>query len=230
MVGIVALVLSLAYLESSTQFDTAATLNAQPPAESKLPVRRIYTSAPDPLAALPRELRAELTKASTMSTAEFSRRFVLPIDRLCRALELSGFGTFAVAPDPIIAEQRVCSGEVTSATQAAEASSVFVWVRSGEGRTINLIGVKLNLRDPGTAAAATSEVLNVLEVIHHALRWDLPDRVIAALRGMTTADGYEHFGVVYQFRREWSEVPRYNVIMEVRDRSAVVEARSFQPE
>lgn len=188
------------------------------------------TSLPpqDP-ADIPAGFARELTAHSTVSHVGFSRSFTRPIDKVCEDLASLTQGKFKTAHNPIADGQWICSSDILPAGDARASpnvSSVFVWLRGAEHREIDLLRLKLNLTDPASSEAAKSLALDLLKKLHSSLGWDMPRALEDAVRTVKDAS-FDKYGISYQIIREWSSLPRLNVIIRAHDRSGIVSTDTF---
>lgn len=188
------------------------------------PVPVVDPLPPDALADIPLGFRKELLASSTLPPADFSRSFRQPIDQLCKYLDGLGFGKFTTMHNPVADGQWICSSDVLPVGDHAtpsDVSSVFVWMRGNDRKEVDLLRLKVNLTDPATSNAAKSLALTVLGKLHASLGWDMPDALKAAIGDVRDAN-FSRYGVSYQITREWSSLPRLNVVIRVTDRSGIV--------
>lgn len=189
----------------------------------------VLSLPPDSLADVPIGFRKELMASSPLLPAEFSRNFKQPIDQLCAYLGGMGFGKFTAMHNPVADGQWICSSDVLPAsdrTASSDVSSVFVWMRGTDRREVDLVRFKINLTDPATSDVAKLLALTLLGKLHTSLRWDMPEALTVAVRDMRDAN-FIRYGVSYQITREWSSVPRLNVIIRIMDRSGIISADAF---
>lgn len=198
--------------------------------DAKLPPPPEDARPTDLIAKLPIDLRKELMSRDVQSTARFSRRFVHPISRICDALGATGVGRFSISLNPVSGNRKVCTSDIVpigEGTGGAEASSIFVWALGSDDDSIGMFRVKINLNNPQSAEATKAAALVVLKRLHEEFRWDLPSSVERGLQDMQDAT-VSYFGIVYQLTREWSSVPRLNVIIRAKDLSGILSSESFQ--
>lgn len=195
------------------------------------PESRVAAPLPrDDVADIPLDLRRELMDPSPLAHVEFSRRFILSIDKICESLSGLGFGRFTTMHNPVAEEQWICSSDVLPAGgngASSTTSSVFVWMRGTERREVDLVRLKINLTDPATSEAAKTLALKLLERLYALLGWDMPTALGNAIHEVKDAS-FDRYGLSYQMKREWSSVPRLNVVLYSRDRSGIIPVESFK--
>lgn len=193
------------------------------------PRPRVASLPPDGLADIPRDFRQELMTLSSLSHAEFSRGFRRPIDKACDYLNTIKPGSFTTKHNPVSDGQWVCSSDVLPAivgSTVPSVSSIFVWLRGTELREIELFRLKVNLTDPASSGAAKSQALELLEKFHTFLGWDMPVAVQDAIREVKDTS-IEIYGIYYQVTREWSSLPRLNVVIHVDNKSGIIPTDTF---
>lgn len=198
--------------------------------ETKLPAQSEMAKPMDLIAKLPIDLRKDLMSQDVQSTAQFSRYFVHPIARICDALSATGVGHFSVSLNPVSGNRKVCTGDVVpigEETSDAGASSIFVWALGSDDDAIEMFRIKVNLTNLQSAEATKDAALVVLKRLHTELSWDLPPKVESGLRDMKDAS-VSYFGINYQLTREWSSVPRLNIVIRPKDLSGVLSNEGFQ--
>lgn len=184
----------------------------------------------DDVADIPLDLRRELMGPSPLAHVEFSRRFMQSIDKICESLGGLGLGRFTTMHNPVAEEQWICSSDVLPAGgngASSTTSSVFVWMRGTERREIDLVRLKINLTDPATSEAAKTLALKLFERLYALLGWDMPTALGNAIHEAKDAS-FDRYGLTYQIKREWSSVPRLNVVLYPRDRSGIIPVDSFK--
>lgn len=173
----------------------------------------------------------ELTSPGVQNVVSFSRWFTQPVEQLCQSLENIDSATpFPVVQNPVNDKQVVCWGEIYTNLDLKneKSSSVFVWIQGDHERNVELIRVKINIIGQSDADKVRGLALSVLQVLHDKLRWDLPPQVVASVKQMQ--DGiYSRQGVSYQWRREWSDIPRLNIILKIYDGSGIISNKEFTP-
>lgn len=180
----------------------------------------------DALADIPLSFRLELMATSATANEEMSRSFKHPVDRLCDYLGSLGRGKFVAMHNPIAEGQWVCTSDVLPAASHTASSSVFVWLRGAERRELDLFRLKINLTDPASSDAAKTLALTFLQKLHDKFDWDMPQALIGAVQNVHEAS-FVRYGVSYQVIREWSSVPRLNVVIQSADRSGILPTDSF---
>lgn len=227
-------VLALAYLFSVVpdfnQFASSALTSPERMNEVISPDTPSRRSLPvDTLASVPYDLRMELMTPIMMTSAEFSRRFTRPIDQLCKSFLNLQLGKFTTMHNPVAGSEWICSSEVLPAVNIKSfqhVSSVFVWVRGTENRNVDLLRLKVNLTDPATSENAKMLALKFLDRLHVWLEWDMPEPLKEAV--MAAKDiSFSRYGISYEIRREWSSLPRLNIVIKAADRSGIVSGEEF---
>ncbi len=196
-----------------------------PPAEKTIP----SPLPPDALANIPAAFRTELLASSPPGNWGLSRHFNQPIDKLCDYLGSLGAGKFSAMHNPVADGQWICSSDVLPAggkSASPNISSIFVWIRGTERKDVDLFRLKVNFTDPASSDAAKSLALDVLGKLHASLGWDMPIELTNAVRDVKEAS-FDHYGVSYQVTREWSSLPRLNIVIHSQDKSGILPADAF---
>lgn len=233
MVGLLAFVLTCLAIIAPNSGRFLPAIRATPK-----PRHEVSLAPNDHTAALPRYgvvgihdvLQEELMKPSSPTYAELSRRFTQPIDKFCKSLGALRVGKFATMGNPVADGQWVCISDilqVPGSGASSNTSSVFVWIRGTERREVDLVRVKINLTDPVTSEAAKNLAINLIEKLHALAGWDMPAALSNAVHDGSDAS-FDRYGLSYQVTREWSSVPRLNVVLYSNDRSGIVPIDSFK--
>lgn len=183
----------------------------------------------DALAEFPASFRAELMSPTLRAKTEMSRSLDYPVDQICDYLGSSGLGKFATMHNPIAEGQWVCTSDILPSVRHAassDVSSVFMWMRGADRKELDLIRLKINLTDPESSDEAKSLALNLLERLHDKFKWDMPEALVWAIRNVHEA-GFVRYGISYQVIREWSSLPRLNVVIHAVDASGILPTDSF---
>lgn len=183
----------------------------------------------DALAGVPLSFRSELMASSMVAKVELSRSFKHPVDLLCDYLGSLGLGKFSAMHNPIAEGQWVCASDVLPVgghATSSNDSTIFVWLRGAERRELDLFRLKINLTDPASSDAAKSLALTFLQRLHDKFEWDMPQALIVAVQNLREAN-FARYGVSYRVIREWSSVPRLNVVIEAADRSGILPIDGF---
>ncbi len=198
--------------------------------DAKLPSTSQVARPADLIGQLPIDLRKDLMSQDVESMAQFSRSFVRSISSICDALGATGVGHFSISLNPVSGDRKVCTSDVIpigEGTGDADTSSIFVWALGSDNDAVEMFRVKVNLTNPKFADATKAAALVVLKRLHTEFGWDLPPSVERGLQEMKDAT-ISYFGITYQLAREWSSVPRLNIVIRAKDLSGVLPSGSFK--
>lgn len=170
----------------------------------------------DPLRSLPRDLVAEIVRPDIAAPIPFGRSFRVAPNELCRKFAELGFSGARIIGNPVAPAEWACDSDlvplVPPSGDGSQPATVFFSMRGDRPDRITRVRLKLNLTDELTAAVARQRFLDLLHAIHAEFHWDVPPEVETAVTNLSTAY-VDRFGLVYDIRREFSELPRLNVVI-----------------
>ena len=205
-------------IEPATPTDTAAA-----PTRPKLPH--------DPLAVLPQQVVADLTRPVPETQAQMGRVFSAPPQQVCDDLGQLGLTGAKLTSNELAPAEWNCDTDVVAVAPASkpdvEPSSLYVSVRGDRPGRISILRLKLNLTDPASAAEARRRFAELIAALHSRFFWDLPDGVLKAIDQLKSAH-VEHYGLSYDIHREWGDVPRLNVVITATNDTGILSTGAFQ--
>ncbi len=168
----------------------------------------------DPLARLPRDLVALLVHDAPDAPVPFIRFTQMQPESFCKDLTATGLKSpqFQRHQPPMRGWNCVTDLIKPIDGDDAKVSSLFVSMRGLESDRLDNIRVKLNLIDPPTVEPAKTVARDLLFQICRSLGWEPPAAMLDALETLKEGRIYER-GVSFDLRKEFGDVPRYNLII-----------------
>lgn len=204
---------------------TAVLLNLHPDADTPAPANvraplMLPSFSVDEAPSVPSAPRARVdgfaTKMRDLSSAEdagFVRTARLEPKRLCDIFKADGWTTEKWARSALGEGGGECTAERSYAeADGARKTLSFAIIRGSEADEVREIRIKLNIHDKTSRAEAARDAAAVLTELFAQLNWsgvEVPAAKIAALEPFALA----LFGTTIRFWREYGEVDRYNLVL-----------------
>lgn len=166
---------------------------------------------PRPQVEIPERLVSRLVPVQT--------RFVRSIRRnpqdLCEALKTGGFVDYGWRAGAIASSGWECSSYrefPVEPENPTRPSSIFVSIRGNEETHISSFRVKLNFENPKDREELSEAVIAAIRTFLEEVNWEKTPEIFDNIRSLTEFDNVR-FGNRIQFKKEFSETPRYNFLI-----------------